>query len=410
MVPKCSEPSVRLPMTTIPEAIEIGLAHHQAGQARAGRASLPPGVAGQPATRRRDALAGPGRVSGRSIQRRRRAHHSARFVVDGRQAAFHANLGEAYRGLGRLDDARKCYEQALRIEPDLPEAHNNLGTILQSQGELARRIDMLPKGDRRQAQLCRRPQQSWHDVPGARPVGIEPSSVIAQAVQVDPAYAKGYYNLGVALAKRTITSRPGPRSNRRSRCDPTTPRPTTAWRWSLQKQRDWTRAEAAYREALRLRPTLAEAASSLGIAVPEPGQARSGDRDVPTGPARFAQLCRGLLQLGHGAQAARPRERGGRHVSPAPSAANRRWSTRTTTWAPSCRDWVNSKLRQPATKRRSVCGPTSSRRTTTWAIVYKLQGKVTEAIACYSKAIEISPRPCRSPQQSRLALAAARTL
>src|SRR5260221_9717914 len=36
-------------------------------------------------------------------------------------AIYYAHLGEAFRGLGRLDDAAASYGQALRIEPDWAE-------------------------------------------------------------------------------------------------------------------------------------------------------------------------------------------------------------------------------------------------------------------------------------------------
>ncbi|HEV3136536.1 MAG TPA: tetratricopeptide repeat protein, partial [Pirellulales bacterium] len=62
---------------------------------------------------------------------------SSAIRVNGSQAAFHADLGEAYRGLGRLDEAVVSYRQALRIRPNYPQARNNLGTLFQAQGKFA---------------------------------------------------------------------------------------------------------------------------------------------------------------------------------------------------------------------------------------------------------------------------------
>nr|MBI3614212.1 tetratricopeptide repeat protein [Nitrospirota bacterium] len=42
---------------------------------------------------------------------------------------FHNVLGEAYRVLGRIEEARASYRQALVLKPDFAEAHNNLGTV-----------------------------------------------------------------------------------------------------------------------------------------------------------------------------------------------------------------------------------------------------------------------------------------
>jgi protein O-GlcNAc transferase len=50
--------------------------------------------------------------------------------------AFHVNLGEALRALGRLDDAVASYGEALARQPDLAEAHGNLGIALQALGRL----------------------------------------------------------------------------------------------------------------------------------------------------------------------------------------------------------------------------------------------------------------------------------
>jgi tetratricopeptide (TPR) repeat protein len=46
-------------------------------------------------------------------------------------AAYHANLAEVWRALGRLDQALACGRTALQLQPDSPEAANNLGLALQ---------------------------------------------------------------------------------------------------------------------------------------------------------------------------------------------------------------------------------------------------------------------------------------
>jgi tetratricopeptide (TPR) repeat protein len=46
-------------------------------------------------------------------------------------AALHANLAEAYRGLGQFERAAGCCRTALRLWPNFPEARCNLGLALQ---------------------------------------------------------------------------------------------------------------------------------------------------------------------------------------------------------------------------------------------------------------------------------------
>jgi tetratricopeptide (TPR) repeat protein len=50
-------------------------------------------------------------------------------------AMYHANLAEAYRALGRLDEAVASCRAALRLRPDYAEAANNLGLALLGQGK-----------------------------------------------------------------------------------------------------------------------------------------------------------------------------------------------------------------------------------------------------------------------------------
>src|SRR4051794_19573311 len=50
-------------------------------------------------------------------------------------AAYHNNLGEAYRALRRLDDATACYRRAQELEPDDPQGHVSLGGALIEQGQ-----------------------------------------------------------------------------------------------------------------------------------------------------------------------------------------------------------------------------------------------------------------------------------
>jgi hypothetical protein len=39
-----------------------------------------------------------------------------------------SNLGNAYKELGRLDDAIKCYTAAISIKPSFADAYSNLGS------------------------------------------------------------------------------------------------------------------------------------------------------------------------------------------------------------------------------------------------------------------------------------------
>jgi protein O-mannosyl-transferase len=74
------------------------------------------------------------------------------------------NAGVAYGRQARFQEAIDHYEQALRLKPDFPEAHNNLGSILFQMGNVT-----------------------------------EAMTHYKEAVRLKPDYAGAHYNLGVAL-------------------------------------------------------------------------------------------------------------------------------------------------------------------------------------------------------------------
>jgi Flp pilus assembly protein TadD len=112
-------------MPTISEALSIAIAHQ-----RAGRLDLAEGICRriiEAAPDHADALHFAGLIA---YQQGRYEEAVKRIVgainVDGRQPGFHSNLGEAYRALGRLDEAVACYRRAIELNPALPQAYNNL--------------------------------------------------------------------------------------------------------------------------------------------------------------------------------------------------------------------------------------------------------------------------------------------
>ena len=127
--------------------------------------------------------------------------------------------------------------QALRLSPDFPEAHNNLGTALMAQGKSAKRREFsaspggkpdyvdaynnlgpaltaqgkldgsrgqLPATPASEARPCRGLQQSGQCPERAGELdeaieGIAKLPAIRQAVRLKPDYAEAYNNLGNAL-------------------------------------------------------------------------------------------------------------------------------------------------------------------------------------------------------------------
>ncbi len=86
------------------------------------------------------------------------------IAVNGKVAAFHYNIANAYMNLNATDDAKAHYETALALQPSYAEAANNLGFIL------------LNRKDPEKASAC-----------------------FAKALKAKPDYAEAHNNLGLAF-------------------------------------------------------------------------------------------------------------------------------------------------------------------------------------------------------------------
>ena len=141
-------------MATIPEAIQIALAHHQAGRLQQAEQIYRQVLEVQP--RHAGAMHLLGQVIAPQAGRYEVAVEliSNAIRLDGFHATFHANLGEAYRGLGRLAEAKVCYEQALRIQTQHARAATTTwARCLQAQGPAGRSHRLLSESHRRETRL-----------------------------------------------------------------------------------------------------------------------------------------------------------------------------------------------------------------------------------------------------------------
>lgn len=123
--------------------------------------------------------------------------------LDVNDAEAHNNLGVILKELGRLPEAMTCYEQAIEINPTFAEAHNNLGNALLAQGKF------------QEALVC-----------------------FEAAIQHKPTIAEAHFNLGYAH----------------------------------QYLGCLTAAEAAYRSAVQIRPHYVDALINLGTIFKDRGQ------------------------------------------------------------------------------------------------------------------------------------------
>jgi tetratricopeptide (TPR) repeat protein len=192
-------------------------------------------------------------------------------------AAFHANLGVAYRSLHKLGEAIACFRRAVKLAPNDAEAHNNLANALREQGKVQEAI------------------ASWR-----------------RAVAVRPNYIDAWSNLAMALRHvgkadeftACLRKLAGLRPDRADYCNNLAA--------ALHEQGKLDEAIAVYRRAIQLDPAFALPHNNLGNALQEKRQlaeaCRCYQRAIELKPD-FAEAHVGLAatqnELGNGTEAIR---------------------------------------------------------------------------------------------------------
>jgi tetratricopeptide (TPR) repeat protein len=147
--------------TTSAPAIQIGLAHHQAGRIAEAADVYRQILSVEPTNF--DALHLLGVAAHQSGDHVKAVELIAKALEHNpSSAAALNNMGEARRALGDLDGARTCYQQALGFDPGFFDAVNNLGNLAEAQG---------------------RPNEALRS--------------FEQATQLRPDHAVAHYNLGL---------------------------------------------------------------------------------------------------------------------------------------------------------------------------------------------------------------------
>ncbi len=118
-------------------------------------------------------------------------------------------IGIAYHQLLQLDNARKSYEQALRLKPDYVEAMNNIGTIYYAKKSYRRALTWYSRA------LKLAPQES-RSAPIYMNLGTayfarkkyeDTTKAYEHAMALDPDVFERHGNFGVMLEERTVEER-----------------------------------------------------------------------------------------------------------------------------------------------------------------------------------------------------------
>lgn len=80
-----------------------------------------------------------------ALDSRAAEEYTRKQFADQAQARSLSKLGSGMLAQGKLDDARKCFQEAILLDLRNPQAHNGLGKVLLSQGKIDEAIDELSK-------------------------------------------------------------------------------------------------------------------------------------------------------------------------------------------------------------------------------------------------------------------------
>jgi protein O-GlcNAc transferase len=254
-------------MATTAETFQVAFTHHQAGELRQAEALYRQVLQVEP--RHFDALHLLGLVAYQVGRHDAAVELIAQAIgMRGDRAIFHSNLGEAYRALGKLNEAENCFRQALRLDENLPDAHNNLGNVLRARGQSAEAMAAFEEAIRLRPAYAEAHNnlgtvlQAQGDLAGAM-------ANYRQAIALNPRYAEAYNNLGTAW--RTQGDLTAARECYEQALQQA-PRHRDAHLnlgTVYQAQKQLGPAMACYREALRLDPGFALAHNNLGTALKE---------------------------------------------------------------------------------------------------------------------------------------------
>jgi Tfp pilus assembly protein PilF len=115
-------------------------------------------------------------------------------------------IGIAYHQMMKLDDARKSYEQALKVKPDYVEVMNNLGTIYYSRKSFRRAISWYNKALKHAAAETRSASiyMNLGTAYFARKQYERATVAYQDAMKIDPDVFERHGNVGVILEERSV--------------------------------------------------------------------------------------------------------------------------------------------------------------------------------------------------------------
>jgi tetratricopeptide (TPR) repeat protein len=184
-------------MTTIPQALELALQHHRAGNLQQAEMIYRQILQTDPSQAEAWNLLG---VLGWQTGRHDLALDfvGKAIALVPHNAMYHFNLGVAYQSMGRFAEAVAALETAGRLKSDWPELQFNLGNVFKAQKKWDEAIACF----RRAVQLQPSYAEAWNNLGTVYASVLNPAEAVAcyqTAVQHKPDFQQAFHNMGAAL-------------------------------------------------------------------------------------------------------------------------------------------------------------------------------------------------------------------
>ncbi len=191
--------------------------------------------------------------------------YSEAIRLDPNLDAAHNNLGILLKNLKRYEEAETAYRKAIELDPSYATAYNNLGILLRN----LKRYEEAEAAFRKAIELDPSDATAYNNLGNLLSDENlkryeEAEVAYRKAIELDPSYAAAYNNLGSLLDDLKRYEEAEAAFRKAIELDPSDAAAYYNLGILLRNLKRYEEAEAAYRKAIELDPSYATAYSNLG--------------------------------------------------------------------------------------------------------------------------------------------------